>query len=259
MPLNSILFIVFLAAFWLWEGYRPFFVWQHNRYQHATRNLALTLFNTTITFLLFASLLTTATEMTQEYRVGLIQILPAYIPDSAKLIIGLLLLDGWMYLWHRANHTIPLLWRFHRMHHSDNYMDATSATRFHIGELMLATLLRIGVIFILGLTTTHIIVYGLLLTICTLFHHANISIGGLDKYLVLLIVTPDMHKIHHSQQMTETNSNYSTVLSIWDRLGNTYKTHRNPNMIKIGLDKFDNEKYQTFIGMLKTPFLPRNI
>lgn len=255
MPLNSILFITLLAILWLWESKQPFFTWQHNRYRHAAHNLALTIFNAAITFFLFASLLTVTAQMTQEYKIGFVQILPEYIPDIVRLFLGLILLDCWMYLWHRANHTIPLLWRFHRTHHSDKYMDATSATRFHTGELIMATVLRIGIIFMLGLTATHLLIYGLLLTASTLFHHANISIGRFDKILVLFIVTPDMHKIHHSRVMDETNSNYSTILSIWDRLGGTYKSHNKPEMIQIGLNEFDNEEDQTFIGMLKIPFL----
>ncbi len=255
MEIQGLLFITLLTGLWLWESKQPFFAWQHNRYQHAAHNLALTLFNTAITFVLFASLLTLTAQMTEEYKVGLVQILPEYVPDIARVILGLLLLDCWMYLWHRANHTIPLLWRFHRTHHSDKYMDATSATRFHIGELILATLLRVGIIFMLGLTTTHLLIYGLILTASTLFHHANISIGRFDKLLVLFIVTPDMHKVHHSQIRDETDSNYSTVLSIWDRLGGTFKRRDNPEMINIGLNEFDREEDQTFIGMLKTPFL----
>ncbi|MDF1744155.1 MAG: sterol desaturase family protein, partial [Gimesia sp.] len=146
------------------------------------------------------------------------------------------------------NHRIPLFWRFHRMHHSDPYMDVSTATRFHWGELIFSTLFRLLIIPLLGLQAWHIIVYGMLVFLSTQFHHANISIGRVDRFFRWFFVSPDMHKIHHSQIPEETNSNYSTVFSIWDRLAGTFRMRTDLKNIHFGLSEFEQPQWQTLIG-----------
>jgi len=259
IPTSTWLFLFLLIVFWLWESKAPFFTWQqapaptqYKRYQHGTHNLAITLFNALISAALFASAIAMAASTTQEYGIGFLNWVAVQFPEPVVFILAIVLMDGWIYLWHRANHTIPFLWRFHRMHHSDPYMDCTSATRFHIGELAFSTLLRMGVILILGLSPQHILVYGFLMIACTLFHHANISLGSFDPILRKVIVTPDMHKIHHSNQIQETNSNYGTVFSFWDRLGKSYRETDKPEGIVFGVEGLEEE--QGFWRMMRTPF-----
>src|SRR5262249_21531998 len=143
------------------------------------------------------------------------------------------------------------------MHHSDDRVDATTATRFHLGEHVGSSVLRLGLIPLAGFEAVHLIVYDTLLIAITLFHHANISVGRWDRWLCLLIVTPYMHKVHHSRWSPETNSNYSTVLSVWDRLGGTFRSRPDPGGIHFGLDEFDDWHWQSFWGMLRTPFVQR--
>jgi len=176
------------------------------------------------------------------------------LPVSVQLLFAVLLLDAWMYLWHRANHSIPVLWRFHRMHHSDNHMDVTTATRFHIGEHIASSVLRLGLIPLLGTDVWHIVIYDMMVVAVTQFHHANNSLGRLDWWVRLVIVTPDMHKIHHSRWKPETDSNYSVILSIWDRVAQSFRMRPDLTTLKLGLDDFDDDESQTFWGMLKSPF-----
>jgi sterol desaturase/sphingolipid hydroxylase (fatty acid hydroxylase superfamily) len=165
------------------------------------------------------------------------------------------LLDGWMYLWHRANHAIPLLWRFHRMHHSDRHLDVTSATRFHLGEHVGAALARLGLIPLLGLSVWELVIYDTLVLAITQFHHADISLGRWDRWFRCPIVTPYMHKVHHSDWRPETDSNFSTVLSIWDRIAGTFRMRADPRTIRFGLQELTAPQWQTLWGLWKTPFV----
>jgi sterol desaturase/sphingolipid hydroxylase (fatty acid hydroxylase superfamily) len=134
-------------------------------------------------------------------------------------------------------------------------MDVTTATRFHLGEHVGANVLRLGLIPLLGFQIWHIVVYEMLVISITQFHHADISLGRFDRWLRLLVVTPNMHKMHHSRWKPETDSNYSTFFSIWDRLARTFSMRPDPKTLEFGLDDFDESEWQTFWGMLKTPFV----
>jgi sterol desaturase/sphingolipid hydroxylase (fatty acid hydroxylase superfamily) len=160
-----------------------------------------------------------------------------------------------MYFWHRANHAIPILWRFHRMHHSDRHMDVTTATRFHLGEHLGASMLRLGLIPLAGFEVWHLVVYDTLVIAITQFHHADISIGRWDRWLRWLIVTPYMHKVHHSDWQPETDSNYSTVLSVWDRLFLSFRMRSDSRTLVFGLTEFTAPSWQGVWGMAKTPFV----
>jgi len=141
------------------------------------------------------------------------------------------------------------------MHHSDRHMDVTTATRFHLGEHVLSSLLRLGLIPLLGLEIGHLLIYDTLVLALTMFHHADISLGRWDGWFRWLVVTPAMHQVHHSRWRPETNSNYSVVLSWWDRLGRTFRLRTDPATIRLGLEEFDEPYWQTVWGMLRTPFV----
>jgi sterol desaturase/sphingolipid hydroxylase (fatty acid hydroxylase superfamily) len=185
-----------LAVLWVWETSLPFFERREARLRHAGRNLAVALLNTVVLAAAFSTGSTFVAAWAQEQGFGLLHVLDLGSP--VRLVLALVLLDGWMYLWHRANHTIPVLWRFHRMHHSETEMDVTTATRFHLGEHIGASLLRVGLIPVLGFEVCQLIVYDTVLIAVTMLHHANVSLGRSDRWLRWLIVTPDMHKVHHS-------------------------------------------------------------
>lgn len=244
-----------LALFWAWETWHPYFQASAGRLRHAAHNLTLALLNTAILSLLFGSVTVLVAEWTGRNQFGFLNQNHMRLGESSTFVLSIILLDAWMYVWHRANHTIPLLWRFHRMHHSDNRMDVTTATRFHLGEHLGSSILRLGLIPLLGLQSWHIVNYELLVIAITQFHHANISLGKWDWWLRLVVVTPDMHKVHHSRWQPETDSNYSTFFSCWDRLAKSFRMRSDPKSLEFGLDAFDAATWQTIWGMLKTPFV----
>ena len=148
------------------------------------------------------------------------------------LLLDLLILDCWIYWWHRANHEWPFLWRFHEVHHLDEFLDASSALRFHFGEVLLSSLVRAGVILLLGVPLLSVVVFETLLALSAMFHHSNIRLPPrLEHALSRVIVTPSIHWVHHHAIRRDTDSNYAALLSVWDRLFRSRSaTLRTPDM-----------------------------
>lgn len=243
--------VVMLAVLWAWETLRPCFELQH-RNRHAVHNLTLAVCNAVVMGVLFGAATVATATWTIDNGFGLLQLTDRFA--VARFAAGLMLLDGWMYVWHWLNHRVPLLWRFHRVHHSDPNMDVTTATRFHLGEHLFSATLRLVLIPLLGLSLWQIVVYEMAVVAMTHFHHANITVGRADRWLRCLVVTPDMHKVHHSRWQPETDSNYAVVLSVWDRLARTLRLNPDPHSIAFGLDEFADARWQSISGMLTTPF-----
>ena len=221
--------------------------------RHAGRNLSLGLLNGIVLALLAAPLLIVAAGWAEERNFGLLRL--ASFPSAVATILGLMLFDGWMYLWHRANHEIGFLWRFHRVHHNDPEMDVTTAMRFHLGEMVISTLLRLMVIPLLGLTIGQLLLYETLLFPVILFHHSNVRFPErLDRRLRALIVTPAIHRIHHSEVRAETDSNYSSVFSFWDRIAGTFRLRPDGRPVDFGLAEYRDDYWQCLRGMMLLPF-----
>ena len=199
MSLDSLLsskFIIVFAFVLLWaaESFFPFAPGRTHRIQHAARNLSLGAINALVTALLSAFLLVVVASWAETSHVGLLRLLN--LPSLVATLLAILLLDVWMYLWHRANHELPFLWRFHRMHHSDTEMDVTSAVRFHAGEMLLSGLLRAALIPLLGLSIQHILLYDALLLPVIFFHHSNINLPEhIDRILRVVVATPALHRV----------------------------------------------------------------
>lgn len=245
--------VLCLAVLWTWETFLPLIGSHEKRWRHAGRNLVIAVSNTVILGVLFAAATVAVAVWAAEQRMGLLHLLG--LPSPWRWFVAILLLDGWLYVWHRLNHRLPLLWRFHRMHHSDGAMDVTTATRFHIGEHLGAGILRLGLIPLFGVMAVELLLYETLVVAVTMFHHANISLGRFDRPLRWIVVTPKMHQIHHSRLRHETDSNYSVLFSLWDRLACTYRMRRSGEVVRPGLDDFDDDRWQSVTGMLKTPFV----
>jgi sterol desaturase/sphingolipid hydroxylase (fatty acid hydroxylase superfamily) len=176
-------------------------------------NLSVGFLGKTVSYILFLPAQCFAAQWGEIRGWGLLHV--ASLGLAGEICAALLLLDFWTYWWHRMNHRIHFLWRFHRMHHSDPWLDVTSARRFHPGELAISSALRIPLIFLLGLELWHVALYDGVMLAVVLFHHANVAVSpGFDRLLRLLIPTPVMHKIHHSRMRSETNSNYTALFSI---------------------------------------------
>jgi sterol desaturase/sphingolipid hydroxylase (fatty acid hydroxylase superfamily) len=176
------------------------------------------------------------------------------LPSWIEGALALLLLDFWMYLWHRANHVIHFLWRFHRTHHSEPDMDVSTGIRFHPGEILLSGIVRLAVIPILGIQLWHLALYESILYPVVMLHHSNVRLPRwLDYGLLAVVVTPAMHRVHHSRWRPETDSNYGSVLPYWDRLFRTFRLREDARAVELGLDEFDGPEWQSLVGFAKTP------
>ena len=244
-----------MVALLTWETVAPFFASlpTASRVQHAGRNLTLGILNAVVVGAGLAWLWRLTAECAEREHFGLLHWTGWAGPG--RLLGAVLLLDAWMYAWHRLNHQIPWLWRFHRTHHSDANMDVTTASRFHGGEILLAALLRLPVIFLGGLRLEELLVYEIAMQLVVQLQHANIALPrGCETWLRWLIVTPNMHKVHHSRIPVETDSNYSSLFSIWDRLLGSYRLRPDLENIQFGLAGFDGLERQSLSGLLKTPW-----
>lgn len=180
---------------------------------------------------------------------------PAWWSGGQGLLLDMLLLDCWIYFWHRANHVVPMLWRFHEVHHLDTFLDASSALRFHFGEVVLSSLVRALVIFLLGVPLASVIAFETVLAVVSMFQHSNVRLPRwLERPLSYVIVTPSIHWVHHHALRQDTDSNYATVLSVWDRVFNSRSaTDRTPAM-PIGVEGLGD---RGLLELLKRPFTPR--
>ncbi|MBI1367123.1 MAG: sterol desaturase family protein [Planctomycetes bacterium] len=240
---------VVLALLWIIEAVAPQYVGREHRGRHGITHLAMALINSVVIAVPFATLVYAVCSWAQREHFGLVHVVT--MPQWAQWLMVLVLFDMWMYGWHRLNHRVPLLWRFHSVHHTDRAMEATSALRFHTGEVALSSTARLAVLPLLGMTVQQLLVYETILLPVILFHHSNIRVPRrLDDLLRWLIVTPWMHWVHHSRCRVETDSNYSSVLSIWDRCFGTYRLREDPERIQQGLDDADGGAHWRKLGEL---------
>ncbi|MGH9941893.1 MAG: sterol desaturase family protein [Pyrinomonadaceae bacterium] len=185
---------------------------------------------------------------------GLLKILP--LPRWLETALAVLLLDYTLYLWHVLTHRAPFLWRFHIAHHADLELTTTTALRFHFGELLISVAWRAGQILLIGVSSRALSVWQTLLLLSIMFHHSNARLPyWLERRLVYLIVTPRMHGIHHSTVRAETDSNWSSGLTIWDRLHGTLRLDVPQAEIEIGVPAYRAPKDVTLAQTLALPFV----
>ncbi|MBI1760029.1 MAG: sterol desaturase family protein [Acidobacteria bacterium] len=252
----AVLSLIFLFGL---ESYFPAARGRRQRWRHACLNLTLGGLSSITIGLLTAPFIAQVMGWAEQSGFGLLRMMLRVIPlpPVAATVAALLLFDAWMYLWHRANHELGFLWRFHRVHHSDPEMDATTAFRFHAGELLLSSLLRLAVLPLLGISLGQLLVYEMLLLPVILFHHSNLRFPAwLDRWIRLVIVTPAIHRVHHSRLKLETDSNYSSIFSCWDRIAGTFRLRLDMTPVNFGLDKYGDAAWQRFSKLLVMPFTP---
>jgi sterol desaturase/sphingolipid hydroxylase (fatty acid hydroxylase superfamily) len=255
--LRGALSFVVLALLLAWETGKPFFSYFSGKWsercKHGFKNLVMSAVNSLMIAVSFSIAWAAVSHWSEERGMGILQ--PIAHSTGWHAAVAIVALDLWTYWWHWFNHRIPFFWRFHRMHHSDSFMDVTTANRFHTGEIFFSSVIRIGLIPLLGIRLWELAIYEMLLFAVVQFHHANIALPGcLEDFLRWIIPTPAMHKVHHSRVPAETNSNYSSLLSIWDRLFKTFASRRDLHEIQFGLAGFDDPRQQTLKGLLRTPF-----
>jgi len=244
--------VVVLALLWTAESMAPMFVGRQRRLSHAGTNLGLAALNGGIG-LAFAAAVTLVAAWAQVSSFGLLHALS--LPVWLNWLAALLLFDCWQYWWHRINHRFAFLWRFHAVHHADAEMDVSSGIRFHTGEIILSFGARLVVVPLLGLTMGQVLVYEAIALPIILFHHSNIRLSSrADRMLRWLIVTPWMHVVHHSRWQPETDSNYSSLLSVWDRLFGSFRLPLDPRKISLGLAGWAEREWRTLPGILAAPF-----
>lgn len=192
-------------------------------------------------------------SLSQHHEFGLLFYLPHHW--LLQSIAGFLLLDLTYYYWHQLNHRVPLLWRFHNVHHIDQDVDVTTAVRFHFMEILLSLIFRVLQIGLLGIALPIFLVYEVCFQIASYFHHSNLKLPlRFERGLNLLFVTPRMHGIHHSNIVSEMNNNYGVVFSIWDRLHKTLVLNIPQSWLDIGVPAYSKTADNQFLTLLMTPF-----
>lgn len=247
-------FLGVLAAMALWEIAAPRRRRDFPRVIRWTNNLALVIVDTVILRLTFPILAVGLALMGEDRGWGLFNNLD--IPVWAAALVSMLLLDLAIYLQHVMFHAVPALWRLHRMHHADLDFDATTGLRFHPVEIAISMAIKLAVVAALGPPAFAVLLFEVILNATALFNHANINLPvSIDRWLRWAVVTPDMHRVHHSVDPRETNSNYGFNLPWWDRLLGTYVAQpaNGHTEMQIGIEQFRTKRDLWIDRMLVQP------
>lgn len=239
------------------ETKRPLRKPVENKFSRLGRNLAIAGLGAGALQVLEQPLVIPLSKFVGSHRLGLLRLFP--IPKFTYLIASVCLMDYTLYLWHVLTHKAPFLWRFHVVHHIDLDLDASTAIRFHFAELGISVLWRVLQILILGINFEALMAWQTFLIICILFHHSNVRLPiSLERKLNCLLVTPRMHAIHHSTVESETNSNWSSGLTVWDKLHKTYQMGW-ANTIEIGVPAYQAKTEVGLIEMIALPFTRQRV
>ncbi len=192
-------------------------------------------------------------ELVEKKRWGLLPRMR--LPRWAEIALAVVLMDYTLYIWHVLTHRVPLLWRFHAVHHVDRDLDASTALRFHFGEMALSVPWRAAQIILIGVGPDAFRLWQRMLSASILFHHSNLRLPlRVEKVLSRVLVTPRMHGIHHGNLVEETNSNWSSGLSVWDMIHHTFRLDRPERSIEIGLHGWEQEEQVRLPRILALPF-----
>lgn len=251
---RAIILVGGISFFWILEGIAPLVNFKYKKFKHAIPNLFFTLTTIIINFFLAFLLLKTSDWVTAN-NFGIINWLPK-IPLWLYVLLGVMLLDFFgAYLAHFTEHKIKPLWMVHLVHHSDHKVDTTTANRHHPLESIVRYMFTLAGVFIVGAPIGIVMLYQSLSVVLSQFNHANIKLPKkIDEVISYLIVSPDMHKIHHHYMLPYTDSNYGNIFSIWDRIFGTFMKFDREKII-YGVDTFFNEEENGKIEvLLKQPF-----
>jgi sterol desaturase/sphingolipid hydroxylase (fatty acid hydroxylase superfamily) len=249
-------FLAILLLMALWEWRRPRRSLSLARSRRWPANLGMVIVDSLILRWLLPILAVGAAIEAQHHGWGLFNQLET--PFWFACIVSLLLLDLVIYAQHVVFHKVPLLWRLHRVHHSDTNIDVTTALRFHPFEIVLSMLLKIVVVVLLGAPAVAVLLFEVILNATAMFNHSNVQLpAGLESWLRLVIVTPDMHRVHHSVHRDETDSNFGFNLPWWDHLFGTYRAQPRDGHtgMTIGLNIFRDRRSVGLHWLLLQPFI----
>jgi sterol desaturase/sphingolipid hydroxylase (fatty acid hydroxylase superfamily) len=257
IEIRLVFFFAVFIVIALWELLAPRRQLFMPRFLRWSNNLGLALLNSIILRILFPAAAVGMAVFVSEQGWGIFNYYT--LPVLAEVIASVIIMDAMIYLQHVMLHAVPVLWRLHRVHHADPDFDVTTGARFHPLEIILSMLIKFAVIIVLGPPVVAVVIFEVLLNATAMFNHGNLRLNkSIDKYLRLLVVTPDMHRVHHSLEADETNSNFGFNLPWWDRLFGTYRAqpragHKN---MKIGIHHYNQPRQVTRLqGILTLPFV----
>ena len=249
-------FVAMFAIMAAWEVLAPRRARNLTRQQRWGANLGLAVLNTLLARVTFPLLAVGVSQFATDRGWGLFNAIDA--PYIATFVVSLIALDFAIYLQHVLFHAVPALWRLHRVHHADLDFDVTTGVRFHPLEILLSLLIKFAAIAALGAPPSAVILFEVVLNAMSMFNHGNVRLpASADRLLRWLVVTPDMHRVHHSIDRIETDSNFGFNLSIWDRLLGTYRPQpaKGHDGMTIGISQFRNPAHcATLPGVLALPF-----
>ncbi|MGO4890948.1 sterol desaturase family protein [Flavobacterium sp. W21_SRS_FM6] len=255
-------FIAILMVMMVWEACLPNRVSPVAKTKRWLSNFFLVFCGALVARLIVPAGLAVVALYADRHQIGLLNLMT--LPQWSIVLIAMVLLDCLIYWQHRVFHRVPILWRLHRVHHADPHLDASSGLRFHPLEIALSLLIKALAIVVLGVPAEAILLFEILLNASSIFNHSNVKLPDwLEWPLRKLIVTQAMHRIHHSQVVTETDSNFGFSLSVWDKLFGTY-THQaaaGDDGLILGLKEYNSEKTNTgILTVLLMPFrhTPKN-
>jgi len=260
MPINEATirlgaFIGVFTTMALWEAVAPRRPSSYSRLARWPSNVAIVALNTVLLRILLPATAVSLALLAAQRNWGLLNNLR--LPWWSTVVVSVVLLDLATYLQHVMFHAVPALWRLHRMHHADLDIDLTTGARFHPIEIILSMLIKFGVVAALGASAVGVLIFEVLLNATSMFNHGNVRIPvGLDSWLRWFGVTPDMHRIHHSILVGETNSNFGFNLPWWDRLLGTYRDQpaAGHKGMTIGIEQFRDGRELWLDRMLLQPF-----
>jgi len=248
-------FITIFTAMALWEAGVPRRARSYSRLKRWPSNLMIVALNTVFVRVLLPATAVSLALVGERRGWGLLNNLP--VPAWMTVVASVVLLDAAIYLQHVMFHAVPALWRVHRMHHADLDFDVTTGARFHPIEIILSMLIKFGAVVALGAPALSVLVFEVLLNATSMFNHGNVRLPvEFDRYLRWLLVTPDMHRVHHSIVVNETNSNFGFNLPWWDRLLGTYRDQpaAGHQGMTIGIEQFREARELLIDRMLSQPF-----
>ncbi len=250
-------FFGIFAVMALWEIIAPRRALTVSRAVRWSNNLGLVFLNSFVLRLLFPAAAVGVTAFTAEQGWGLLNYYQ--LPLALSVVLVVVTMDFIIYLQHVLVHAVPALWRLHRVHHADLDYDVTTGARFHPIEIILSMLIKFAVIVVLGPPIVAVVIFEVVLNAMSMFNHGNVRLPlGLDRVLRLFVVTPDMHRVHHSVEDNEANSNFGFNLSIWDRILGTYisQPRGGHEAMTIGIHQYREPRQVSWLpGMLALPFI----
>ncbi len=256
-PIRLGFFLGIFVVMAVWEILAPRRRLQTSKAARWVNNVGIVVLNTLIARLVFPAAAVGVAVFAQAHGWGLLN--DAHLPYALGVAIAGVALDLAIYLQHVMLHAVPLLWRLHRVHHADLDFDVTTGARFHPLEILLSLLIKFAAILLLGAPAAAVVIFEVLLNATSMFNHGNVRIHpALDRGLRLFVVTPDMHRVHHSVNEDETNSNFGFNLPWWDRLFGTYRPQPRAGHegMTIGISTFREGRLCTWLpGLLLMPFI----